>query len=131
MKKRFTKKINSASKILLASIIFATTGFIGIAIASYYPGETLHPECSPGDLNCGVSITTTTLTEGTNLYYTQTRFDDSFLLKDTDDLLEGSTNKYYTDALVNTNANVIENTAKISSYWDTSTVGWKTIALTE
>ena len=41
--------------------------------------------------------TTTDLTEGTNLYYTQARFDSAFGAKTTSDLTEG-TNQYYTDA---------------------------------
>ena len=41
--------------------------------------------------------TTTDLAEGTNLYYTQTRFNTAFAAKSTTDLTEG-TNKYYTDA---------------------------------
>ena len=39
------------------------------------------------------------LTEGsTNLYYTDTRFDNRLATKDTDDLTEGSTNQYFTNA---------------------------------
>jgi hypothetical protein len=41
--------------------------------------------------------TTTNLAEGTNLYYTQARFDTAFAAKTTTDLAEG-TNLYYTDA---------------------------------
>lgn len=41
--------------------------------------------------------TTTLVTEGTNLYYTQARFDTAFSAKSTTDLAEGS-NLYYTDA---------------------------------
>ena len=54
---------------------------------------------------------TTDLTEGSNLYYTDSRVDARITLqsgsnldlsnKDTDDLSEGSTNLYYTDARVN------------------------------
>jgi len=40
------------------------------------------------------------ITEGTNLFYTQARFDTAFTAKDTDDLTEGSTNLYYTDTRV-------------------------------
>ena len=40
--------------------------------------------------------TTTQVTEGTNLYYTQTRFNSAFAAKSTTDLAEG-TNLYYTD----------------------------------
>ena len=41
------------------------------------------------------------LTEGTNLYYTQARFDSAFTAKSTSDLSEG-TNLYYTDARFDT-----------------------------
>lgn len=41
--------------------------------------------------------TTTNLTEGTNFYYTQARFNSAFAAKSTTDLAEG-TNLYYTDA---------------------------------
>lgn len=46
------------------------------------------------DLN---SFTTSDLTEGTNLYYTDARFDSRLATKTTDNLTEG-TNLYYTDA---------------------------------
>jgi len=46
--------------------------------------------------------TTTDLAEGTNLYYTQSRFDTAFGAKSTTDLTEG-TNLYYTDARVDAN----------------------------
>jgi hypothetical protein len=43
------------------------------------------------------------LSEGaTNLYYTDTRFDNRFATKDTDDLSEGATNLYYTTARFDT-----------------------------
>ena len=45
--------------------------------------------------------TTSDVAEGTNLYYTQSRFNTAFGLKDTDALGEGSTNLYYTDARAN------------------------------
>ena len=41
-------------------------------------------------------LTTTAVTEGDNLYWTQDRFDTAVIGKTTDDLSEGSTNKYYT-----------------------------------
>ena len=41
---------------------------------------------------------TADLSEGTNLYYTDARFDTRFGTKDTDDLSEGSTNQYFTNA---------------------------------
>jgi len=46
-------------------------------------------------------LSTTDLAEGTNLYYTQARFDTAFGNKTTTDLTEG-TNLYYTDARANT-----------------------------
>lgn len=44
-----------------------------------------------------VSLTTSNITEGTNLYYTATRFNSAFAAKTTTDLAEG-TNLYFTDA---------------------------------
>lgn len=51
-----------------------------------------------------VSLTTTDIAEGTNLYYTTTRFDDRLALKTTDNLTEGSTNKYFSSSLAKTAA---------------------------
>ena len=42
--------------------------------------------------------TTSQVNEGTNLYYTQARFDTAFSAKTTDDLTEGATNLYFTNA---------------------------------
>jgi len=53
---------------------------------------------------------TTDLSEGTNLYYTQARFDTAFGLKSTTDLIEG-TNLYYTEGRVSANVDVAANTA--------------------
>jgi len=55
-----------------------------------------------GTLTGNVSLSpfsTTNLSEGTNLYYTQSRFDSAFSAKSTTNLSEG-TNLYYTDARV-------------------------------
>ena len=49
-----------------------------------------------------VVLTTTNIAEGSNLYYTQSRFDTAFGNKDTDNLSEGSTNLYYATSLFNT-----------------------------
>ena len=54
--------------------------------------------------------TTTQVTEGTNLYYTQSRFDTAFSGKTTTNLTEG-TNLYYTEARVSANTDVAANTA--------------------
>ena len=44
------------------------------------------------------NATTTLVTEGTNLYYTDARFDTRFGSKTTDNVNEGTTNLYYTNA---------------------------------
>ena len=49
-----------------------------------------------------------------NLYWTQARFDTAFGLKTTTDLTEG-VNLYYTEARVSANASVVLNTAKVSA----------------
>lgn len=46
-----------------------------------------------------VNLLTTDISEGTNLYYTATRFDDRLATKTTDNLTEGSSNKYFSDTL--------------------------------
>lgn len=46
-----------------------------------------------------VVLTTTDISEGTNLYYTQTRFNSAFTAKSTSDLTEG-TNQYFTESRV-------------------------------
>ena len=53
---------------------------------------------------------TSDVTEGTNLYYTDARFDTRLTTKDTDDLTEGSSNLYYTQARVTANSSVVANT---------------------
>jgi hypothetical protein len=54
--------------------------------------------------------TTTQVTEGTNLYYTQSRFDTAFSGKTTTNLTEGI-NLYYTEGRVSANTDVAANTA--------------------
>jgi hypothetical protein len=48
-----------------------------------------------------IAASTTNIVEGTNLYYTQSRFDTAFAAKSTSNLTEG-TNLYYTTARANT-----------------------------
>ncbi len=55
---------------------------------------------------------TADLAEGTNLYYTQARFNSALTAKSTSDLSEG-TNLYYTEARVTANSSVAANTAKV------------------
>jgi hypothetical protein len=67
------------------------------------------------------SITTTDIPEGTNLYYTDTRFDNRLALKTTSDLAEG-TNLYFTDERVDDRvAALIQNSNNIEwTYTDGS-----------
>ncbi|MCF7906408.1 hypothetical protein K9L04_00560 [Patescibacteria group bacterium] len=105
MKKGFIKKTSPASKILLSSIIFATTGFIGVSLASvsspiYSPGETLSPTCSPGEENCGVSMNLDSLTNVKDI----TEQDNDLLFYDTNGWnrlghgTDGQVLKYTTDS---------------------------------
>ena len=55
-----------------------------------------------GDGSNITGLTTDIVTEGSNLYYTQARFDSAFAAKDTGDLTEG-TNLYYTSDRANSN----------------------------
>jgi len=48
-----------------------------------------------GDSGPSVTLTTDDIGEGSNLYYTDTRFDNRLSAKTTDDLPEGATNKYF------------------------------------
>jgi len=52
-----------------------------------------------------ISLTTANITEGSNLYYTQARFDSAFTSKSTTNLSEG-TNLYYTDARTDARVNL-------------------------
>jgi len=75
-------------------------------------------------------LTTDNLTEGsTNLYYTQARFDSAFTAKSTTDLAEG-TNLYYTDARVDARI-ATSNIVSSSSIDDLSDVDTTTTAPTD
>ena len=65
--------------------------------------------------------TTDDLTEGSNLYYTDTRFNNAFSLKNTDNLSEGSTNLYYTDTRVRSALSVTDTGGDGSLSYDSST----------
>jgi len=85
--------------------VTSTGTYTEIAITESTP-PVLHYQCSSHPLmGHAVQIgtrnftgfTTTNLTEGTNLYYTDTRFDNRFATKSTSNLSEGS-NLYFTNA---------------------------------
>lgn len=82
------------------------TGKIYVAIDSkkvYRWSGSQYIEISPSEVNSVngktgvVTLDTGDISEGSNLYYTQARFDSAFGAKDTGGLAEGS-NKYFTDA---------------------------------
>jgi hypothetical protein len=68
------------------------------------------PVISVNGFTGAVSLSTTNIPEGTNLYYTQARFNTAFAAKSTTDLVEG-VNLYYTNGRVQTfcDANYIIN----------------------
>ena len=51
-----------------------------------------------GNVVSGTGATTSDIAEGSNHYWTQTRFDNAFGLKSTNNLTEGGTNLYFTSA---------------------------------
>ena len=86
--------------------VTTTATYTEITISESTP-PMLHYQCSShGYMGHAVQIgtrnftgfTTTDLTEGTNLYYTDTRFDNRLATKTTDNLSEGSSNLYFTNA---------------------------------
>ena len=97
-----------------------------------------YDDANDGAIDATVSLSgfsTSDLSEGTNLYYTDARFDTRLGTKDTDNLSEGSTNLYFTNARADARiaaANVNDlndiifsdptssDDAKVISYSDTS-----------
>ena len=69
---RATLAVNRSQKIVSFSVIFAlifllTPVLVSARAVQYAPGETLNPDCSPGDSNCNVaqlSVNTTLNTFG-------------------------------------------------------------------
>ena len=84
--------INLSYNDLLNTITISATG--GGDVSSVF-GRTGAVTAQSGD------YTTSLVTEGSNLYYTQGRFNSAFAAKSTSDLTEG-TNLYYTNARFNT-----------------------------
>ena len=96
------------------SSVFGRTGAVVAASGDYNTSqvtENTNLYYTQGRFDTAFSAkSTTNLTEGTNLYYTSARFDTAFSGKSTTNLTEG-TNLYYTEARVDANANVAANTA--------------------
>ena len=96
------------------SSVFGRTGAVVAASGDYNTSqvtENTNLYYTQGRFDTAFSAkSTTNLTEGTNLYYTSARFDTAFSGKTTTNLTEG-TNLYYTEARVDANANVAANTA--------------------
>jgi hypothetical protein len=91
----------------LGGVLKATAGTVsGSATTSDLPeGTNLYWTQSRFDTAFALK-TTTDLAEGTNLYYTQARFDTAFTLKSTTDLDEGS-NLYFTTSRVDDEIHVL------------------------
>jgi hypothetical protein len=95
------KLITSALKIgTISGVLKATTGDVsGGATTDDLPEGTTNLYWTQTRFNNAFAgKTTSDLAEGTNLYWTQTRFDTAFAGKTTDNLSEGTTNLYFTQA---------------------------------
>ena len=86
----------SNSSITINSQSVALGGSVTLTTTNIAEGTNLYWTNARFDSRFGTK-TTTDLAEGTNLYYTQARFNTAFAAKTTTDLAEG-TNLYYTDA---------------------------------
>jgi hypothetical protein len=86
----------SNSSITINSQSVALGGSVTLTTTNIAEGTNLYWTDARFDSRFGTK-TTTNLAEGTNLYYTQARFNTAFAAKSTTDLAEG-TNLYYTDA---------------------------------
>jgi len=84
-------KLDNSDKV---SSVNGQTGAVVLTTTNISEGTNLYWTSGRFDTAFG-GKTTTNLAEGTNLYYTQARFDTAFGGKTTDNLTEGSTNKYY------------------------------------
>ena len=77
-------------------------------------------------------LTTTNLSEGTNLYYTDARADARATLRinaaTTDNITEGSTNLYYTDTRVDTHLNTSTANANEVLQWSGSDYQWASMS---
>ncbi len=73
-----------------------------------------------------IVLSTSNIGEGSNLYWTQTRFDNAFAAKTTDGLTEGATNLYFTNArvLATTLANLDTSTNAVITSGDTVLVAF-------
>jgi len=86
----------SNSSITINSQSVALGGSVTLTTTNIAEGTNLYWTDARFDSRFGTK-TTTNLAEGTNLYYTQARFNSALAAKTTSDLAEG-TNLYYTDA---------------------------------
>ena len=73
------------------------TGNIQAANTDVILNVSSSPALLTGQVSSIGNHTTTNLSEGTNLYYNDTRFDNRLATKTTDNLTEGSTNLYFTN----------------------------------
>lgn len=107
----------SLSSLTWTNIIGKPTTLTGYGITDAYPSS------NPSGFISNLSgLTTTNLSEGSNLYWTLARFNTAFAGKSTSDLLEG-TNLYYTSTRFNTafsNKTTSDLTEGSNLYWTQS-----------
>ena len=93
---QFTTNVTTAATYTEITITEATPPVLHYQCSSHgYMGHAL--QISTRNFT---GFTTTNLTEGSNLYYTDGRFDTRLAAKTTDNLTEGSSNLYYTNSRV-------------------------------
>ena len=92
-----TVSLGSHSGTLSGNSTGVHTGNIQAANTDVILNVTSAPALLTGQVSSIGNHTTTNLSEGTNLYYTDTRFDNRLATKTTDNLTEGSTNLYFTN----------------------------------
>ena len=92
---KFTMGLTTADGSATGNITLATLGTLVVNVEGNLTGNVT------GTVSSLSNHDTADLTEGSNLYYTQARFDSAFTAKSTSNLSEG-TNLYYTDARFDT-----------------------------
>ena len=103
--------VGSGKTLSVGGTLNVTGTLSGVSTSSITEGTNLYYTQARFD-SAFTGKSTSDLSEGTNLYYTDARFDTRLATKDTDDVSEGTTNLYYTDARVQAVSinNVVEDT---------------------
>ncbi|MEJ0054017.1 MAG: tail fiber domain-containing protein [bacterium] len=59
--------------VLAGLLVAGTAAHAAPRVSPYGPGETLAPDCLPGEANCSVHVSTSDIAEGANAYYSDAR----------------------------------------------------------